>query len=163
MAEQVNPIVTTLTTDPKTGSGEGVVYTAQVVASGRVATTSGLKVEVQVAEPAEADFPQPPGSYVISRHEQRFVDGRAWSLQTSFYPQSLAERAPRLQNPVSIDEGTVAYRANAVSNRSATGMLLKSGTPTQIGADGLICQLMAGSKSSRSSVRPSTSIINLCG
>ena len=112
VAEQVNPIVTTLTTDPETGSGggEGLVYTAEVAASGREATTSGLKVEVQQAEPAVADsLGISPGSYVISRNEQRFVDGRAWSLQTSFYPQSLAVRAPRLQNPVSIDEGTVAY------------------------------------------------------
>ena len=112
VAEQVNPIVTTLTTDPETGSGggEGVVYTAEVAASGRVATTSGLKVEVQQAEPAVADSLRiSPGSSVISRHEKRFVDGRAWSLQTSFYPQSLAKRAPRLQDPVSIERGTVAY------------------------------------------------------
>ena len=112
VAEQVNPIVTTLTTDPETGSGggEGLVYTAEVAASGREATTNGLKVEAQQADQAVADSLHiPPGSYVISRHEQRFVDARAWSLQTSFYPQSLAERAPQLQDPVSIDEGTVAY------------------------------------------------------
>jgi GntR family transcriptional regulator len=112
VAEQVNPIVTTLTSDPKTGSGggEGLVYTAEVAASGREATTSGIQVEVQQASPAVADaLGVPPGSDVISRHEQRFVDGRPWSLQTSFYPRSLAERAPRLQDPGSIDEGTVAY------------------------------------------------------
>ena len=112
VAEQVNPILTTLTTDPETGSGggEGLVYTAEVAASGREATTSGLKVEVQQADPAVADSLRiPPGSYVISRHEQRFVDGWAWSLQTSFYPHSLAELAPRLQIPMGIDEGTVAY------------------------------------------------------
>ena len=112
VTEQVNPIVTTLTTDPKTGSGggEGLVYTAEVAASGRVATTGALQIEVQLANPAVADSLKIlPGGDVISRHEQRFVDGRAWSLQTSFYPRSLAERAPRLQDPVSIDEGTVAY------------------------------------------------------
>ena len=112
VAEPVNPIVTTLTTDPETGSGggEGLVYTAEVAASGREATTGGLKVEVQEADPTVADSLRiPAGSEVVSRHEQRFVDGHPWSLQTSFYPQSLTDRAPRLQKAASIDEGTVAY------------------------------------------------------
>ena len=112
VAEQINPIVTTLTTDPETGGGggEGLVYTAEVAASGRQSTTRGLRVEVQHATPVVADTLRiPPGSDVISRHEQRFVDRRPWSLQTSFYPRSLAERAPRLQDPADVDEGTVAY------------------------------------------------------
>jgi GntR family transcriptional regulator len=112
VAEQVNPIVTTLTTDPETGSGggEGLVYTAEVARSGRTATTRGLRVELQSATKQVADsLDMPVGSDVISRHEQRFVDGRPWSLQTSFYPRALAERAPRLEEPTSIDEGTVAY------------------------------------------------------
>jgi GntR family transcriptional regulator len=112
VAERVNPIVTTLTTDPETGSGggEGLVYTAEVAASGRKATTGGFKLEVQQADPAVADSLRiSPGSEVVSRHEQRFVDGHPWSLQTSFYPQSLADRAPRLQQAANIDEGTVDY------------------------------------------------------
>ncbi len=112
VAEQVNPIVTTLTTDPETGSGggEGVVYIAEVARSGRTATTSGTRVELQKATKQVADSLNiPVGSDVISRHEQRFVDGRPWSLQTSFYPRALADRAPRLEDPGDIDEGTVAY------------------------------------------------------
>jgi GntR family transcriptional regulator len=112
VAEQVNPIVTTLTTDPETGSGggEGIVYIAEVARSGRTATTSGTRVELQKATKQVADSLNiPVGSDVISRHEQRFVDGRPWSLQTSFYPRALADRAPRLEDPGDIDEGTVAY------------------------------------------------------
>lgn len=112
VAEQVNPIVTTLTTDPETGSGggEGLVYTAEVARSGRIATTSSTRVELQRATKQVADsLSIPVGSDVISRHEQRFVDGRPWSLQTSFYPRALAERAPRLEDPSGLDEGTVAY------------------------------------------------------
>jgi GntR family transcriptional regulator len=112
VTEQVNPIVTTLTTDPKTGGGggEGRVYTAEVAASGRQATTSLPQVEVQKANPAVADALRiPEGTDIISRHEKRFVDGRPWSLQTSFYPRSLAERAPRLLGTDDIEEGTVAY------------------------------------------------------
>lgn len=112
VAEQVNPIVTTLTTDPASGrgGGEGFVYTAEVAASGRTATTSGLRVELQraIGEVAES-LRIPAGSGVINRHEQRFVDGRPWSLQTSFYPRSLVERAPRLLDPEALEEGTVAY------------------------------------------------------
>jgi GntR family transcriptional regulator len=51
----------------------------------------------------------PEGTDVISRHEERFVDGQAWSLQTSYYPMHLVQIAPRLLNAASIDEGTVAY------------------------------------------------------
>jgi GntR family transcriptional regulator len=112
VTEQVPPIVTTLTTDPESGSGggEGLVYTAEVLRSGRKATTGEPRVEVQKANAAVADSLRiPEGSDVISRHEQRFVDGRPWSLQTSFYPRTLAEQAPRLLETDSFQEGTVAY------------------------------------------------------
>ena len=112
VAEKVNPIVTTLTTDPTTGvgGGEGVVYTAEVAASGRNATTGNLKVEIQKStRPVAAALKIPEGSDVVSRQEQRFVDGRPWSLQTSFYPRSLVAQAPRLQDPEALEEGTVRY------------------------------------------------------
>ena len=112
VTEQVNPIVTTLTTDPATGAGggEGRVYIAEVAASGRTATAKGPRVEVQKANPAVASSLRiPEGTEVISRHEERFVDGRPWSLQTSFYPRSLADRAPKLLASDSIEEGTVPY------------------------------------------------------
>jgi GntR family transcriptional regulator len=52
----------------------------------------------------------PEGSDVVSRHQQRFIDGTAWSLQTSFYPMSLVERgALKLIQAPNIEEGTVAY------------------------------------------------------
>jgi GntR family transcriptional regulator len=112
VTEQVKPIVTTLTTDPTTGGGggEGRVYTAEVAASDRTATTPSTRVEVQKANSAVADSLRiSEGTDVISRHQERFVDGRPWSLQTSFYPRSLTERAPQLLDPDNIDEGTVAY------------------------------------------------------
>ena len=112
VAEDVPPIVTTLTTDPATGSGggEGRVYTAEVTASGRTPTTSDPTVGVQKASAAVASSLRiPEGSEVIFRHEERFVDGRPWSLQTSFYPRSLADRAPRLLETDDISEGSVAY------------------------------------------------------
>jgi len=112
VTEDVPPIVTTLTTDPESGGGggEGRVYTAEVAASGRKATTSEPVVGVQKANPAVADALRiPEGSDVIFRHEERMVDGRPWSLQTSFYPRSLADRAPRLLETDDISDGAVTY------------------------------------------------------
>jgi GntR family transcriptional regulator len=112
VTEEVPPIVTTLTTDPATGGGggEGRVYTAEVAASGREATTSDPEVGVQKATAAVASSLRiPEGADVIFRHEERMVDGLPWSLQTSFYPRSLADRAPRLLDTDDISEGAVTY------------------------------------------------------
>ena len=112
VTKDVPPIVTTLTTDPATGAGggEGEVYTAEVAASGRKATTSETVVGVQKASPTVADALRiPEGADVIFRHEKRFVDGRPWSLQTSFYPRSLADRAPQLLDTDDISDGAVTY------------------------------------------------------
>lgn len=114
VVEQPPPIVTTLTTDPETGGGggEGLVYTAEVARSGRTATSESLRVEVRQADPSVADSLRiPKESGVVVRREQRFVDHNPWSLQTSYYPQPLVRRAPRLLEPTPIEEGTVAYLA----------------------------------------------------
>jgi GntR family transcriptional regulator len=112
--ELVSPIVTTLTTDPKTGSGggEGRVYTAEVAKSGRTATVSGTRVELGRASALVASsLDIPDGTYVVSRHQKRYVDNLPWSLQISYYPMSLSERAPRLREEDSLEQGTVAYLA----------------------------------------------------
>jgi len=52
------------------------------------------------------------GSQLISRHQQRFIDGTPWSLQTSFYPMSLVESgATRLLQATNISEGALTYLA----------------------------------------------------
>ena len=115
VAEPVNPIVTTLTTDPGTGrgGGEGLVYTAEVARSGRVASTKPTLVQVSLASEVIADNLRiPVGAEVISRHEDRFVDGEPWSLQTSYYPKTLTTVAPRLLEAGDIEGGTVGYLAS---------------------------------------------------
>lgn len=114
IAESVSPIVTTLTSDPKTGrgGGEGIVYTAEVAASGRSASTSDPRVEIRKASPAVAhSLKMRDGSEVITRRQERYVDGLPWSLQTSYYPRGLLTRAPRLLDTDDFEEGTVAYLA----------------------------------------------------
>ena len=110
----VSPIVTTLTTDPKTGrgGGEGLVYTAEVAASGRRPSRGDLAVGIRKAGPTVSRLLEiTEGAEVISRHENRYVDGLPWSRQISFYPRSLSSRAPRLLDTGNIEEGTVAYLA----------------------------------------------------
>lgn len=114
VSQRVSPIVTTLTTDPDTGKagGEGPVYISLVAASGRSPSAAKPRVEIGRAEPAVARCLEiPEDTDVIIRHQKLYVDDLPWSLQTSFYPRNLSDRAPRLLDTGDIEEGTVAYMA----------------------------------------------------
>jgi GntR family transcriptional regulator len=57
----------------------------------------------------------PEGTQVISRRQERFIDGTPWSLQTSFYPMTLvASGAHRLLDATNIPGGSVAYLRHAL-------------------------------------------------
>src|SRR5215467_3428628 len=93
--EKINPFVTTITDDPATGRGGGEegVYVAEVARSRRISEITEPRVEIQKAEmPVARSLRIEPGESVVSRHQQRFIDGTPWSLQTSFYPMSLVQR-----------------------------------------------------------------------
>jgi GntR family transcriptional regulator len=111
--EKINPYVTTLTGDPETGGGDEVVYIAEVTASNRKSEISEPRVEVQRADQVVANRLRiEEGAQVVSRHQQRFIDGFPWSLQTSFYPMTLVRGgASRLLEATDIKQGTVAYLA----------------------------------------------------
>jgi GntR family transcriptional regulator len=112
VSEPVAPIVITLTSDPETGrgGGEGLVYTAEVAASGRKPELRDLEVGFRRAKPAIArSLRIPEDAEVIFRQENAYVDGLRWSRQTSYYPRSLEARAPRLLDTSDIVEGAVAY------------------------------------------------------
>jgi GntR family transcriptional regulator len=123
VVEKINPFVTTLTSDPETGrgGGEGDVYIAEVAAGGRTTVTSVPRIEVQQAGTAMADALRiNEGDQVVGRHQQRFIDGTAFSLQTSFYPMSLVQRgAIQLIQATDLQEGTVAYLANTLGIKQA--------------------------------------------
>jgi len=118
VVERINPFVTTLTEDPVTGRGGGEqnVYIAEVQAGGRTPTVSVPRVEVQQANAAMADALRiEEGDQVVSRHQQRFIDGTPFSLQTTFYPMGLVRRgATRLIEATDLPEGTVAYLADTL-------------------------------------------------
>jgi GntR family transcriptional regulator len=111
VTERITPFVTTLTGRPEVGDED--VYLAEVVASSRTPCTSDPRVEMQRATGNIARaLHVEDGTPVVSRHQQRFIDGTPWSLQTSFYPMTLVEKgATQLIQATSIDRGAVAYLA----------------------------------------------------
>lgn len=108
--EKINPYVTTLT-DPEGGSGMSDAYIQEVTAKRRQPKASPPRVEIQDADNlVAADLRLDPGAGVVSRHQQRFIDGTPWSLQTSFYPMTLVDAgADRLIKAANISEGAVEY------------------------------------------------------
>lgn len=113
-SDKIRPFVTTLNADPPEGHFGGVVqevYIAEVEASGRKPEISEPRVEIQCAERVVAvALRLIEGAEVVSRHQQRFIDGTPFSLQTSFYPMALVTMgATRLLEATDIQEGVVAY------------------------------------------------------
>ena len=118
VVKKIDPFVTTLSGDPKTGVGgdEGASYLSEVSERNRKASASPLQLEIQEASvDVAAGLWIPKGTEVISRHERRFIDGTPWSMQTSYYPMEFADRgAERLRSARNITEGTVQYLADAL-------------------------------------------------
>jgi GntR family transcriptional regulator len=116
--KKIDPFVSTLSGDPKTGVGgdEGASYLSEVSKQNRRPTFSPLQVEIQEAsDEVSAGLWIAKGTEVISRHERRFIDGTPWSMQTSYYPMEFADRgAERLRSARNIDEGTVRYLAETL-------------------------------------------------
>jgi GntR family transcriptional regulator len=116
--KKIDPFVSTLSGDPRTGVGgdEGASYLSEVSQRARKASTSPLQVEIQEAsDDVSSSLGITKGTEVISRHEKRFIDGTPWSMQTSYYPMEFADRgAERLRSARNIDEGTVQYLADAL-------------------------------------------------
>jgi GntR family transcriptional regulator len=123
VVEKINPFVTTLTDDPETGRGGGEegVYVAEVASYHRLSEISEPRVEIQKADRVVArNLRIDEGAQVVSRHQQRDIDGTPWSLQTSFYPMALVEQgATKLIQATDIEGGTVAYLADTCEIQQA--------------------------------------------
>jgi GntR family transcriptional regulator len=112
VVKNIDPFVTTLSANPETGlgGGEGAAYGSEVLAQSRTQRMTEPRVEVQQATGWTATELQiAQGTPVVSRHQERYVDNEPWSLQTSFYPRTLVDGAPRLIEASDIAEGTVNY------------------------------------------------------
>jgi GntR family transcriptional regulator len=117
----VDPFVTVLTNDPKTGLcvGEGVTWLSVVGADHRKPRNSQPKVEVQSRSDVISErLGVAPGTQLVLRHEERYIDCIPWSLQTSFYPMDFVQAgAIRLLMAQNIEEGTVRYLADSINVR----------------------------------------------
>src|SRR5215472_9814415 len=99
VTKRLAPIVSTLTGQPETG--ETNVYKDEVEQTGRRYSESKPDVGTQAASAEVArGLRVPQGTYVVTRHYQRFIDDTPWSMQTTFYPMSLVTKgATRLIEP----------------------------------------------------------------
>jgi GntR family transcriptional regulator len=120
VVKKIEPYVTRLNTDPKTGPGGDIttVYGEAPTHDSpgekkRVVHSTDPRVEIQNAPEAIAFLLQVrEGSSVVSRHQKRYINGTPWSLQTSFYPMEFVlNGADRLMQAEDIKLGTVKYLA----------------------------------------------------
>jgi GntR family transcriptional regulator len=103
---KINPFVTTLSGNPE--GGESLPYQSQVDSHGRAREESIPRVEIHKSAKAP-ELNLDPAEQVISRHQERYIDGKPYSLQTSFYPMSYAAQAPLLVTAGEIKPGAVSY------------------------------------------------------
>jgi GntR family transcriptional regulator len=106
---RIAPFITVL--DDRTSFGDSVHYASEVAAHSRVAATSAPRVEIHQATGVVASgLKLPEGALVVSRHQQRYIDGTPWSLQTTFYPmQYVDDGARRLIEAIDMPRGVVRY------------------------------------------------------
>lgn len=130
VTERIEPFVTTI----KIGDRglDNFVYAGQpadvgghdayeVAALSRMPTVSVPRVEIHQAAGTVASVLQlAEGSSVVSRFQQRYIDGTPWSLQTTFYPMSLVERgATDLLKTVDMTDGVFRYLESVLGIRQA--------------------------------------------
>jgi len=120
VASKNEPFITTLSGDwqPKTGhgGGEGQAAREEVRARNRTARTSAPTVGIQLASGNVAtQLRIPAGTNVVSRHQEHYLDGKPWSLQTSYFPMRLVEVGGlRLLDAADIPEGVLTYLEQAL-------------------------------------------------
>jgi GntR family transcriptional regulator len=117
---KIDPFVTTLSADPGSGlaGGEGAAYLSEVSEQHRKAETSAPRIEVRQAQrEIAARLRVSAGAQVVSRSQERYIDGTPWSLQTSYYSMDLVTRhgATRLLLAEDITEGAVKYLGQAAA------------------------------------------------
>jgi GntR family transcriptional regulator len=118
VAEKAEPFTVTLSldSDSRLGGGEGDAFVAEVTAQGRAPYVEKPEVTVEEADrEVAAALGVPEGTHVVRRRQQRFIDGKPSSLQTSYYPMEFVDRgAAALAHPADITGGTVRYLAETL-------------------------------------------------
>jgi GntR family transcriptional regulator len=112
VVKEIDPFVTPLSSDITDAQGaESAAFLSEVAARRRKPQVSLPRVEIQQAQGLVAqELHLDAGVTVVSRHQERQIDGTPWSLQTSFYPMRLVELGARLIiQAEDIKPGVVAY------------------------------------------------------
>jgi GntR family transcriptional regulator len=113
VVDRIVPFAITMSTDAGTGmgGGEGVAYMSEARAQLRIPEVSAPRVEIQSAAGHIArELQLDEGATVVSRHQKLRIDGKPWSLQTSFYPMKLVDMgATKLREAGLIQPGAMHY------------------------------------------------------
>jgi GntR family transcriptional regulator len=120
--QKIDPFVTQLPAGFEAMSeGADTAYESAVTAHKRVPEISELRIEIhRAADSIMSELGLQGGETIVSRHQQRFIDGVPWSLQTTFYPMRLVEQGARLLlSTESILPGAVPYIEETLGFRRA--------------------------------------------
>lgn len=112
VTKKFTPFAVELSARKGLGPGdEATAYVASAHVQNRRPSTDDPRVEIRKATKVMARQLQiEEGARVVSRHQQRYIDEDAWSLQTSFYPMDFVNRgAVRIVDAVDIEDGVVDY------------------------------------------------------
>jgi GntR family transcriptional regulator len=110
------PFLTTLSGNVE--GGENSTYLFAVEQGGREPGNTPPRVEIHSSSRAP-ELKLGDDEQILSRHQERSIDGKPYSMQTSYYPMSYATKAPRLQQAGEIEEGAVAYIAEKAGVKQA--------------------------------------------
>ncbi len=126
VVRKTEPFLTRLTQDPESGGFEDEVFRSEVQRQGREPEETTPRVEVQPASALVASrLAVEKGTPVISRHQERSIDGTPWSLQTIFYPMEFATEGGATDLLVPDDmsgghrEGVLKYLESTLGIRQA--------------------------------------------
>jgi GntR family transcriptional regulator len=122
VTQKIDPFVTRLSSDRTPFVGDGgdddgtAAFASEVASRLRRPDVSVPRIEIQRPTGMVADeLRLASDANVVSRHQQRFIDGLPYSLQTTFYPMRLVELgAIRLIQAADIAEGAVGYIKAAI-------------------------------------------------
>lgn len=123
VTQTIDPFITTLSSELE----EGGAYDIAVRKLQRNPEVSVPRVEIQQARALIADELrlQPPQTQVVSRHQERRIDGKPYSLQTTFYPMRLVTSGATLliqaeeilPGAVTYLEMTLKFKQSAIRDR----------------------------------------------
>ena len=111
-----DPFLTTLSGNAE--GGENSTYLSAAASRGRQAMNTPPRVEIHSSSRAP-ELELGEDEQVLSRHQERFIDDKPYSMQTSYYPYSYAATASRLLQAGDITDGAVAYIAENVGIKQA--------------------------------------------